>query len=44
MAQKVKRPESYNYTRGVEDLINNNPDEAIEFFNKEINQTQVFRG
>ena len=28
-AQKVKRPDSYNYTRGVEAIQNNNVEEAL---------------
>lgn len=39
-AQKFKRPDSYNYTRGVEAIQNNNADEAIEYFNKEIQEHQ----
>lgn len=37
VAQKVKRPDSYNYTRGVEAIQNNNVEEALEYLNKEIN-------
>ena len=29
-AQKVKRPDSYNHTRGVEAIQNNNVEEAPE--------------
>lgn len=32
----VKRPNSYNYTRGVEAIQNNNIEEALEYLNKEI--------
>ncbi|WP_276892358.1 tetratricopeptide repeat protein [Hallella bergensis] len=39
-AQKFKRPDSYNYTRGVEAFQNNNADEAIEYLNKEIQEHQ----
>ena len=37
-AQKVKRPDSYNYTRGVEAIQNNNVEEALEYLSKEINE------
>ena len=37
-AQKVKRPDSYNYTRGVEAIQNNNVEEALEYLNKEISE------
>lgn len=36
MAQDVKRPDSYNYNRGVEAIQNNNMDEGIEFLKKEL--------
>ena len=36
MAQDVKRPDSYNYTRGVEAIQNNNMDEGVEFLQKEL--------
>lgn len=36
-AQRVKRPDSYNYTRGVEAIQNNNVEEALEYLNKEVN-------
>lgn len=36
MAQDVKRPDSYNYTRGVEAIQNNNIDEGVEFLQKEL--------
>lgn len=32
----IKRPDSYNYTRGVEAIQNNNAEEALEYLNKEI--------
>ena len=32
----VKRPDSYNYNRGIEEMNNNNYDEALNFFNKEV--------
>ena len=38
LAQKIKRPDSYNYTRGVEALQNNNVMEALEYLNKEVNE------
>lgn len=37
-AQKVKRPDSYNYNRGVEAIQNNNVEEALEYLNKEISE------
>ena len=37
-AQKVKRPTSYNYNRGVEAIQNNNTEEALEYLNKEISE------
>lgn len=37
-AQKFKRPDSYNYTRGVEAIQNGNADEALEYLNKEIKE------
>lgn len=33
---KVKRPDSYNYTRGVEACQNENYDEALQYLNKEL--------
>ena len=33
---KVKRPDSYNYQRGMEALQNENTEEALEYFNKEV--------
>lgn len=35
-AQNVKRPESYNYQRGVEAIQNENPQEALEYLNKDV--------
>lgn len=35
-ADNIKRPDSYNYTRGVEAIQNNNVEEALEYLNKEI--------
>ena len=35
-AQDVKRPDSYNYTRGVEAAQNGNAEEAIEYLGKEL--------
>lgn len=35
-AQNVKRPDSYNYTRGVEAVQDNNTEEALDYLNKEI--------
>ena len=37
LAQDIKRPESYNYTRGLEALQKENTEEALDYFNKEIN-------
>ena len=36
-AQNIKRPDTYNYNRGVEAIQNNNAEEAIEYLNKELN-------
>lgn len=36
IAQNVKRPDSYNYSRGVEAIQNNNAEEALEYLNKEL--------
>ena len=33
---KVKRPDSYNYQRGVEAIQQENSEEALEYLNKEI--------
>ena len=35
-AQNIKRPDSYNYNRGVEAIQNNNTEEALEYLNKEL--------
>lgn len=35
-AQNVKRPETYNYLRGVEAIQNENKEEALEYLNKDI--------
>lgn len=35
-AQNVKRPDTYNYNRGVEAIQNNNAEEALEYLNKEL--------
>ena len=37
LADNIKRPDSYNYTRGVEAINNNNAEEALDYLNKEIN-------
>lgn len=37
-ADNIKRPDSYNYTRGVEAITNNNLEEALDYLNKEINE------
>lgn len=36
-AQNVKRPDTYNYNRGIEAIQNNNAEEALEYLNKELN-------
>ena len=38
LAQNVKRPENYNYQRGVEAVQNEKVDEALEYFNKDIQE------
>lgn len=38
LADKIKRPDSYNYSRGVEAINNNNAEEALDYLNKEINE------
>lgn len=38
VAQEIKRPESYNYTRGVEAVQNNNVEEALDYLNKEVQE------
>ena len=35
-ADNIKRPDSYNYTRGVEAVQKNNTEEALDYLNKEI--------
>ena len=37
-AQDIKRPDSYNYTRGVEALQQENFKEALEYLNKEVDE------
>jgi len=37
-AQNFKRPDSYNYSRGIEAIQNENTDEALEYLNKEIHE------
>lgn len=37
-AQNIKRPESYNYQRGREAMQEQKYDEAIEYFNKDLNE------
>ena len=37
-AQDVKRPDSYNYSRGVEAIQNENYNEALDYLNKEIKE------
>lgn len=37
-AQNVERPDSYNYSRGVEAYRNDNIKEALEYLNKEISE------
>lgn len=37
-AQDIKRPDSYNYTRGVEAVQNNKVEEALEYLNKEVKE------
>lgn len=38
VGQNVKRPESYNYQRGVEAVQNEKIEEALEYFNKDIQE------
>lgn len=38
LADNIKRPESYNYSRGVEAINNNNAEEALDYLNKEIDE------
>lgn len=35
---KVKRPDSYNYQRGVEAIQKDNTEEALEYLNKEVSE------
>ena len=37
-AQDIKRPDSYNYTRGVEAIQQENFKEALEYLNKEVDE------
>ena len=37
-AQNIKRPDSYNYSRGVEAIQNNNAEEALEYLNEELEE------
>lgn len=37
-AQNVKRPDSYNYNRGVEAVQSNNFEEALKYLNKELEE------
>lgn len=37
-AQNVKRPDTYNYNRGVEAIQKNNAEEALEYLNKELEE------
>lgn len=34
----IKRPDSYNYSRGVEAIQKNNTEEALEYLNKELSE------
>lgn len=38
LADNIKRPDSYNYSRGVEAINNNNAEEALDYLNKDINE------
>jgi tetratricopeptide (TPR) repeat protein len=38
IAQNIKRPENYNYQRGVEAIQNEKPEEALEYFNKDVQE------
>ena len=40
-AQNVKRPESYNYQRGLEAMQEEKFDEAIDYFNKDIQENPM---
>ena len=35
-SQNIKRPDTYNYNRGVEAIQNNDAEEALEYLNKEL--------
>lgn len=37
-ADNLKRPDSYNYTRGIEAIQNNNLEEVLDYLNKEITE------
>lgn len=37
-ADNIKRPDSYNYTRGIEAIQNNNAEEALKYLNQEISE------
>ncbi len=37
-ADNIKRPDSYNFTRGIEATKNKNYEEALDYFNKEITE------
>ena len=41
--KEIKRPDSYNYSRGVEAYDNDNPSEAIDYFNREVAATTTMR-
>ena len=43
MAQDVKCSDSYNYTRGVEAIQNNNIDEGVKFLQKEGKQNFIVK-
>lgn len=38
LADNIKRLDSYNYSRGVEAINNNNAEEALDYLNKEIDE------
>ena len=40
-AGDIKRPDSYNYTRGLEAIQNNDIYEALEYMDKEIKGTPI---
>ena len=37
-AQNIKRPDTYNYNRGIESLQNNNVEEGLSYLNKELSE------